>query len=149
MKVLPLRRPREEALGGMMLGASEVRLDLQGPIDDLRLLKSDLEAYYWERPDDGELQERQRYQMRLWMRQVGERTAALEDILMHMGTPTVVVSVASTAEAETLRDAVTVFGRWVREGEPFDDVLRSVAVVLSTADMLWLRAAGGRPDGGV
>src|SRR5262245_29285805 len=67
-----------------------LRLDLQGPIDALRSIRGDLELYYWERPGHGEQQERERYQVSLWIRQVTERTAALESILLHMGTSALV-----------------------------------------------------------
>src|SRR5262249_42748271 len=59
-------------------GTSELRLDLQAPIDKLRSIRGDLELYYWERPGHGEQHERERYQVSLWIRQVSERTAALQ-----------------------------------------------------------------------
>ena len=120
---------------------SEIRLDLHAVTDKLHLFKSDLEAYYWERTGDA----CQRYQVGLWMRQVGERTAALEDLVMHLGCPAVVVT-ASTADGETLRCAVDLLDRWIDEGEAFDEVLRRVAAVLNAADTICLRAAGGKPD---
>jgi hypothetical protein len=120
-------------------------LDLQRPIDNLRLFKSDLEAYYWERTGDGEAQQRERYQIGFWMRQIGDRAAALEDILMHMGSPTVIVAVGSEAEGGALRDAIVALDRWIPEGEPFDDVRRCVASVVHAADLVGLSAAGARP----
>jgi hypothetical protein len=129
----------------MMSGASAFKLDLHATIDKLLLFKSDLEAYYWHRTGDGELPERQRYQIALWMRRVSERAVALEDVVMHMGCPIVVVTV-STADRESLRCAVHLFDRSVDEGESFDATLRSVTAVLNAADIVCLRAAGGRPD---
>jgi hypothetical protein len=123
-----------------------VRIDLQRAIDNLRSFKSDLEAYFWERPGDGETARHERYQIGFWMRLVGERTAVLEDVLMHMGTPTVIAPVASPDEAAALRQAVVLVDRWIPEGEPFDDVRRCVADVLDAADILCLPAASGRPD---
>jgi hypothetical protein len=128
-----------------MSRASEIKLDLHATIDKLLLFKSDLEAYYWDRTGEGDLPERQRYQIALWMRQVSERTVSLEDVVMHMGCPIVVVT-ASTAQSECLRCAVHLVDRSIDEGEPFDAVLRSVVAVLGAADLVCLRAAGGRPD---
>src|SRR5262249_44578149 len=79
-------------------GAEDLRLDLQGPIDGLRSIRGDLELYYWERPGHGEQHERERYQVSLWIRQVTERTAALEGILLHMGTPALVLNGVGTGE---------------------------------------------------
>jgi hypothetical protein len=128
-----------------MSWASEITIDLHATIDKLLLFKSDLEAYYWDRTGKGDLPESQRYQIALWMRRVSERTASLEDVVMHMGCPIVVVA-ASTADRESLRCAEHLFDRSVDEGEPFDEALRSVAAVLNAADIVCLRAAGGRPD---
>ena len=74
-----------------MSEASETQLDLHTTIDKLRLFKSDLEAYYWDRTGEGELPERQRYQIALWMKWVSERAVSLEDVVMRMGCPFVVV----------------------------------------------------------
>jgi hypothetical protein len=128
----------------MMSRASETKLDLHATIDNLLRFKSDLEAYYWDRTGRG-LPEHQRYQIALWMRQVSERTALLEDVVMHMACPIVAVTV-STADRESLRCAVRLCDRSVDEEEPFDEALRSVAAVLNAADIVCLRAAGGRPD---
>lgn len=132
---------------GQPPGASDLGLDLQGPIDSLRSIRSDLELYYWERPGHGEQQERERYQVSFWIRQVGERTAALEGILLHMGTPSIVLS-AGTTEGEALRNAARRLGCWIREEEPFDQVLHTVAGILNAADVICLGAAGGRAEAG-
>jgi hypothetical protein len=128
-----------------MLGASDLKLDLHFTIDKLLLFKSDLEAYYWGHTGDGELRERQRYQIALWIRRVSERAIALEDLVMHMRCPIVVVTV-SPADRENLRLAARLFDRSVDERELFDAALRSVTAVLNGADVVCLRAAGGRPD---
>jgi len=125
-----------------------LRLDLQGPIDALRSIRGDLELYYWERPGQGEQQERERYQVSLWIRQVAERTAALESILLHMGTSALVLNAVGTSEREALRSAARFLGCWIREEEPFEQVLRTVAGVLNAADVIALRAAGGSPEPG-
>jgi len=127
-------------------GTSELRLDLQAPIDKLRSIRGDLELYYWERPGPGEQHERERYQVSLWIRQVSERTAALEGILLHMGTPSIMLSAVGTSEREALRSAAALLGCWIREDEPFEQVLHTVAGVLRAADVICLGAAGGRPE---
>jgi hypothetical protein len=128
-----------------MSKAFEVEIDLYATIDKLLFFKSDLESYYWDREGEGDLPERERHQIASWMRLVGERALSLEDVVMHMGCPTVVVRV-SKEERESLRCAVHLLDRSVDEGEPFDEILRSVATVLNAADVISLRATGGRPD---
>jgi hypothetical protein len=127
-----------------MSRVSEIKLDLHDTIDKLLLFKSDLEAYQWDCKGDGDLPDRQRRQIAFWMRRLSERAGALEDVVMHVGGPFVVVTV-SRADRESLRSAIQRFDRSVDEGEPFDDALRSVATVLNAADLVCLRAAGGRP----
>src|SRR5262245_29641728 len=145
-KIVLLRGRGARGPVGQPPGTSELRFDLLGPIDNLRSIRGDLELYYWERPDQGEQQERERYQVSLWIRQVSERTAALESILLHMGTASVMLSAVGTGELEALRSASRLLGCWIREEEPFEQVLRAVADLLSAADLICLRAAGGRAE---
>src|SRR5262245_18979751 len=128
------------------VGTSEMTLDLQAPIDNLRSIVGDLEAYYWERSDGGEADACERYQVGLWLRQVSERTAVLLAILMHMGSRAVVLTGIGPAEREALARAATALDRWIRDDEPFHEVLGHVSTILSAADMIALRAAGGRPE---
>lgn len=131
-----------------MSRVSEIKLDLHATIDKLLLFKSDIEAYYWDRQGKGELSERHRHQIALWMRRVSERTLSLEDVVMHMGCPVVVVTV-SKADRESLRCAAHLVDRSVDVGEAFGEVLRSVATVLNAADFVCRRAAGGKPEAAV
>src|SRR5262245_52099659 len=110
---------REEVDERKMVGTAEMRLDLQGPIDNLRSLIGDLEADYWERSVRGDERECERYQIRLWIRQINERTAVLLDILLHMRSRTVVVTGIDAADRDALEGAATVLDRWIREEEPF------------------------------
>jgi|SRR5262245_48888317 len=138
-----LRAVRREGAERQMGDTSEMRLDLQGPIDNLRSVIGDLEAYYWERSggrDDGA-----RYQIGLWIRQINERTAILLEILMHMRSRVVVVTGVDPSEREALEGAATLIDRWIREDEPLRDVMGHVAAILSAVDRIALRAAGGRP----
>jgi len=126
-----------------MVGTSEMKLDLQGPIDNLRSIIGDLEVYYWER---GGRHACERYQIGLWIRQINERTALLLEILLHMRSRTVVVADVDPADREALENAANVLDRWIRDDEPFRDVIGHVAAILSAADRIALRAAGGRPE---
>ena len=137
---------REEADGREMVGTSEMRLDLQGPIDNLRSVSGDLEVYYWERSGRGDKRECERYQIGLWIRQINERTAVLLEILMHMRSRTVVLAGIDPADREALESAATVLDRWIREDEPFHDVMCHVAAILNAVDRIALSAAGGRPE---
>jgi len=129
------------------LGAPEVRLDLHAIVDKLLLLKGDLQAFRCGRTEVGELHERRRYQIAVAMRQIGERAIAIEDVLMQVGCPIVVVT-AGRSERERLGRAVHVFDQpeSIDETDPFHDVLCWVTAVLNAADVVCLCAAGGRPD---
>lgn len=140
--VRTLRAVGREGAQREMVGTTEMRLDLQGPIDNLRSIIGDLEAYYWER---GGRHACERYQIGLWIRQINERTALLLEILMHMRSRTVVVADVDPADREALENAANVLDRWIRDDEPFRDVMGHVAAILSAADRIALRAAGGRP----
>jgi hypothetical protein len=144
-KVVLLRRRGAPAPAAQAAG-SDVLLDMQAPIDNLRSIKGDLELYYWERPGQGEQQERERYQVSLWIRQVSERTATLEGILLHMGRPSIVLTSAGAGECEALRSASNLLGRWIRDDEPFEQVRQTVAAILNASDVICLAAAGGRAE---
>jgi hypothetical protein len=141
-----LRAVSREGAERKMVGESEMRLDLQGPIDNLRSIIGDLEAYYWERSGRGGRNGCERYQIGLWIRQINERTAVLLEILMHMRSRTVVLTDVDPSEREALESAATALDRWIREDEPFRDVVGHVAAILSAVDRIALRAAGGRPQ---
>jgi hypothetical protein len=145
-KVVPLRGRGAPVAMAEVPGTPSFRLDLQVPIDNLRSIKGDLELYYWERPAAHEQQESERYQVSLWIRQVSERASMLEGILLHMGTPSIVLPPASAVEREALRSATALLGCWIRDDEPFGHVLHTVAAILNAADVIGLAAAGGRPE---
>jgi hypothetical protein len=125
---------------------SDVTFDLLPAIDGLRALKSDLEAYYWGQPAHRGVESLQRYQISYWIRQVSDRAAALESIVMHNGTSRVRLRHVPAGEREALRVAAASLDRWVREDEPFERVLQMVALALAAADRIGLCAAGGAPD---
>jgi anthranilate phosphoribosyltransferase len=124
---------------------SELTIDIQTQVDRLRSIKSDLEAYYWDQPADGDTPGGRRFQISFWIRQLADRTAALEALLMHQGDPQVVVPGVSPTEREALQSAAAVLDQWIHEDESFHDVQRVVGTILSAADRISLRAAGGVP----
>ena len=125
---------------------SDVTFDLLPAIDGLRALKSDLEVYYWSLPAHRGVESSQRYQISYWIRQVSDRAAALESIVMHNGASRVRLGHVPAGEREALRVAAASLDRWVREDEPFERVLQMVALALAAADRIGLCAAGGAPD---
>jgi hypothetical protein len=77
---------------------------------------------------------------------VSERAIALEDLVMRLGASVVVT--AKRAAAESLRCAVHRMDRLdsIDDAEPFDEVVSRVIDALHAADVVCLRAAGGRPN---
>jgi hypothetical protein len=142
-KLILLRGSRREQQAEAIPATSEVRLDLHAAIDCLRSIRGDLDVHYWGRRES---QDAERYQISLWIRQVGERTATMEGILMHLGGPAVVLTGIDPAGHEALRCATDTLQRWIREEESFEEVLRSVAAILHAADTICLSAAGARPS---
>lgn len=104
-------------------------------------------AYYWDRTAGGS-QGSQRYQLSHCIRQLSDRSAALESIVLHKGSLRLRLSDVSAAEGESLKEAVAVLEQWVREDELFDRVLQIVAAAFAGVDRLSLRAAGASPDNG-
>jgi hypothetical protein len=125
----------------------EMTFDLQPSIDSLRSLKSDLEAYFWDHACDDDARRNERFQIEWWIRQVTDRTAALEMILLRKGSSRLVLHGVSPAEQEALQSAATVLDQWLHEDERFHHVLQTVAAVLAAADRIGLRTAGGVPAG--
>lgn len=127
-----------------MAGTSDIELDLHAIVDRLWLLKADLQSYC-----DGSLEpyDVRRRQLAIAIRQVSERAASLEDLVMRMGASVVIVT-TKRATAESLRCAVLRFDRLdlIDDAKPFDDVVSCVIDALHAADVICLRAAGGRPD---
>jgi hypothetical protein len=126
-----------------MAGTSDIELDLHAVADRLLLLKADLQAY----GGACDPQEARRDHVAFAIRQVSERALALEDLVMRVGAPVVVVT-AKRAAAESLRCAVHRLERLdsIDDAEPFDEVVSCVIDALHAADAICLRAAGGRPD---
>jgi hypothetical protein len=126
-----------------MAGTSDIKLDLHAVLDKLLLLKADLQAY---RAGASDLHDPRRAQITFAIRRVSERALALEDLMMSLGAEAVVVS-AKRAAAERLRCAMHRFHRLdsIDDGEPLDEVVSCVVDALQAADVVCLRAAGGRP----
>ena len=129
-----------------MPGFSEITLDLHDVIDKLLLLKADLQAYGETRPDACDRQAARRIQIAVAIRQVSERAVAIEDLVMRLGASVMVVT-APRAMGESLRCAMHLVDRLesIDDVEPFDEVVSSVIGILHAAEVVCLRAAGGRP----
>ncbi len=141
-KVIPLPRalagPREGGDGGGAI----VAIDLQAPIDTLRSMKGDLEAYYWDRVDaEGERSER--YQIRFWIRLLTDRTAALESIILDKETPRLFVAGLTTTDVQAIEYASSLLQQCLPEDEPLPAVAERVRRLLAAADHIALRAATG------
>ena len=126
-----------------MARTSDITLDLHAVVDKLLLLKADLQAYCIGAAD---LHDGRRDEMAFAIRQLSQRATEVEDIVMRVGEPVIVVT-AKRATAESLRCAVHRFHRLesIDETEPFDEVMACVLDALHAADVVGLRAAGGRP----
>jgi hypothetical protein len=127
-----------------MAGTSDIKLDLHAIVDRLWLLKADLQSYC---DDSLERYDVPRQQLAIAIRQVSERAMALEDLVMRVGASVVIVTMKRAA-AESLRCAVHRFDRLdlIDDAKPVDDVVSCVIDALHAADVICLRAAGGRPD---
>jgi hypothetical protein len=127
-----------------MAGTSDIELDLHIAIDRLLLLKADLQAYCGAARERNDVR---RNQIAFAIRQVSERALALEDVVMRIGAPVVVVT-AKRAAAESLRCAVHRMDRLesIDDSQPFDELVSCIVDALHAADVVGLRAAGGRPE---
>jgi hypothetical protein len=82
-KVVPLRA----VVSGSSIVTSGVPVDLQVSVDALRVMKSDLEAYYWDRVGEDGGRPGERDQIAFCIRQVADHAAALESIALQKGSP--------------------------------------------------------------
>jgi hypothetical protein len=129
-------RPREG--GAALLGVAEY-------LDRFRGLKSDLEIYYAEQPRGDEGPGSHRFQILVWLRQLSDRIIGLEGLALVLPDAPVMAGL-SRGEQDALAVVARVLDRWIEEDEPFDDVRRTVALILSAADCVALNAARcGRP----
>jgi hypothetical protein len=141
LRLLP--RLSLETRPGRSARMPDMVFDLQPAIDGIRSLRCDLEAYYWHRAADGS-QDSQRFQISHWMRQLSDRSEALDGIVIRMGSWRLLLPDVSGAEARALQEAVTALEQWVDEDDPFDRALQVVTTALAAADCIGLRAAGGK-----
>jgi hypothetical protein len=118
----------------------ETIVDLQGPIDSLRSLKSDLEAFYWEQTG-GDANRRD--EVFFWIRVLGDRTSALEGLVLQKGSPRVTIHGLDADEHEAVLAAVRTLDHWISEDEPFAKAAVAIARILAAADRVGLAAATG------
>src|SRR5262245_13441551 len=118
MNVMRLRAvPPVEVRPGGSNRMPDITIDLQRAIDGVRALMSDLEAYYWERAGSAP-RDSQRFQISHWIRQLSDRSAGLESIVMHKGSVRLRLCDVSADEAKGLEEALVVLERWVCEEDP-------------------------------
>ena len=141
-KVVPLRPHPEPA--EVAPGTREVMLDLQGPIDGLRQIKSDLEVYFWEPANPADVQSR-REQVAFWLRAIADRISALEGLVLQKGSPRLLVRGLLPDEDQAVVDALKLLDRWIPEDESFPVFARTIADILAAADGIGLGAAGATP----
>ena len=127
-----------------MARTSDITLDLHAVVDKLLLLKADLQAYCIGAAD---LHDGRRDEMAFAIRQLSQRATEVEDIVMRVGEPVIVVT-AKRATAESLRCAVHRFHRLesIDETEPFDEVMACVLDALHAADVVGVERLA-RTDG--
>jgi hypothetical protein len=83
--------------------------------------------------------------MRVWLRQLADRISGLESLALVLPDGPVAAGLSSS-EQDALEIVARVLDRWIEEDEPFEDVRRTVALILSAADCVALNAARcGRP----
>ena len=140
LKVVPLR-PSAAPPEVPPAVTREIMVDLQGPIDCLRSIKSDLEVYFWEQSEPAEVESR-RDQIGFWIRSIADRTIALESIVMQKRSPRLLVRGLQPDEDEEIAAAVKRLDQWIREDESFPLVARMIAGMLAAADRIGLGAAG-------
>jgi hypothetical protein len=142
-KVIPLPRAHTRPPEGEGDGRTVVAIDLQAPIDTLRSMKGDLEAYYWDRVD-GAGERGERYQIHFWIRLLTDRTAALESIILDKETPRIFVTGLTPADAQAIEYVSSLLQQCLPEDEPLAAVAERVGRLLAAADHIALRAASGR-----
>lgn len=143
-KVVPLRpRPRPQEVPPT--GGREVIVDLQGPIDCLRSIKSDLEVYYSEQAGDADALQSRREQITFWVRLIADRTTALEGLVLQKGSPRLLVRGLGPDEHEAVLTAAKVLDQWIREDETFPNVAGTIARILAAADRIGLDTSGAAP----
>jgi hypothetical protein len=119
--------------------AGDICLDLQPPIDGLRALKGDLDAYYW-RCVSGGAGESVAYEVAFWVRQLSDRTVALEQIVLHKGTTRLSLDGTKT-DGVAVGRACRLIEAWLDEDEPLESARTIVGRILHAADVIALRAA--------
>jgi hypothetical protein len=133
-------------VSGSSIVTSGVPVDLQIPVDALRVMKSDLEAYYWDRVGEDGGRPGERDQIAFCIRQVADHAAALESIALQKGGARLLVSALPEAEALALAHAALPGTHWVHEGDPIEEVFAKVSDLLGLANRVGVRASAGRPQ---
>jgi hypothetical protein len=118
-------------------------IDVETQIENLRGLKTDLEACYWKVLESGE--SGIRLPLGIAISQLGQRIGALEEVIRHHGGDVVDVGQLSFDETRALDRALDVIdGELVAERDvPVAKMWHRVRAVLTAADDLLFAAARG------
>jgi hypothetical protein len=118
-------------------------IDVEAQIENLRGLKTDLEACFWGMGESGNAGIR--FAVGLAISQLGQRIGALEEVMRHHGTDVVDVGHLTFDETRTVARALDVVdGELALErGVPVAKLWPRVRVILSAADDLLFALARG------
>ena len=142
-KIVPLR-PHVVAEEPTARGRETV-IDLQTPIDCLRSIKSDLEVYYWEPTGPGDARPARAHEVAFWIRLIGDRTGALEALVLQKGSSLVVAYGLADDEHDAIVAAAEVLNQWIPEDVALPKALAAVREILAAPDRIGLGAAGATP----
>ncbi len=126
---------------------SDVPIDVDAQIENLRGLKSDLEACYWGVAEAGE--PGMRFALNVAVNQLGQRIIALEEVVRHHGADEILLGHLSLDEYRSVERALeTLDGEVTLEkGVRASKLWVRVRAVLSAADDLLFAAARGERAG--
>ena len=121
---------------------SDLTIDLDAQIENLRGLKSDLEEHYW---TIAETPPGHRYAFGVAIAQLGQRITGLEEVVRHHGGDEVTVWLRSLDESRAIDRALGVLdGEFLVEpGTPEARIWPRVRSLLGAADELLLATARG------
>jgi hypothetical protein len=123
---------------------SDLTIDLDAQIENLRGLKSDLEEHYW---TVAETSRGDRYAFGVAIAQLGQRITALEEVVRHHGGDEVTIGLHSLDESRAIDRALAMLdGEFVVEpGTHETRIWPRVRHLLAAADELLLATARGVP----
>jgi len=126
---------------------AELSIDVEAQIENLRALKGDLEEHHRSLTAVVGADAGRRQQIAYAIRQIRERSAALEDLMRDRRAGRVIVTDLRADEGRRLAAAVDLLGREIPKGGPHGALLAAIRAVLGAADDVGLAVARGQPVG--